>query len=111
MIVPFEGMGNACNQIFQNGRDKTISFVPLLILNIKLYLYIQLEGKYKCVSEKVAKAETAFIKTKRHFATMLDYYKIPSSFSLRFKNFENNATKLTGLKIEYESLQYLQNSQ
>ena len=70
----------------------------------------ELEGKYKCVSEKVAKAETAFIKTKRHFATMLDYYKIPSSFSLRFKNFENNATKLTGLKIEYESLQYLQNS-
>lgn len=70
----------------------------------------ELEVKYKLVSEKVSKAETEFIKTKRQFATMLDYYKIPNDYVIRFKTFENNATGLTGQKIEYDGLLFLQNN-
>ena len=70
----------------------------------------ELEIKYKAVSDKVRHAETEFIKTKRQFATMLDYYMIPEAYRVRFATFEHNATSLTGQKIEYDGLLFLQNN-
>lgn len=69
----------------------------------------ELEIKYVNVNEKVNRALAEFIKTKRQFATMIEYYQIPNEYSIKFKEFENNATTLTSLRIEYEGLLLLQN--
>ena len=37
-------------------------------------------------------AENDFIKTKRQFLRMVDYYKLPEEINLRFDNFIKNAT-------------------
>lgn len=62
----------------------------------------ELNVKYKLVSEKIAKAESEFIKTKRQFHTMLEYYKLPQEINNKFLVFQNNATLITDLKREYE---------
>ncbi|MDY2888291.1 MAG: septation ring formation regulator EzrA [Candidatus Caccosoma sp.] len=62
----------------------------------------ELDEKYKVVSVKIENAENDFIKTKRQFLRMVDYYKLPEEINLRFDNFIKNATYLADLKREYD---------
>ena len=61
-----------------------------------------LDQRYAVVSKKISEAEASFIETKRHFATMKEYYQLPDAISVRFSNFEKNSTRLADLKREYE---------
>lgn len=62
----------------------------------------ELEVKHKIITEKINFAESEFIKTKRQFATMLEYYKLKEDIQERFSIFQTNATKLSDLKREFE---------
>ena len=62
----------------------------------------ELEEKYKIVNEKISIAETEFIKTKRQYATMQDFYKLPNEIHAKFNTFQGNATRLSDLKREFE---------
>lgn len=62
----------------------------------------ELNKKYKIVDEKIVQVESEFIKTKRQFHTMLEYYKLPQDIYHKFEIFEKNATMLSDLKREYE---------
>lgn len=62
----------------------------------------ELDSKYQEVKAKISKVESEFIKTKRQFHTMLEYYKLPVEINNRFVTFEKNATYITDLKREYE---------
>lgn len=62
----------------------------------------ELDEKFKIVNVKINDAENDFIKTKRQFLRMVDYYKLPDEINLRFENFIKNATYLADLKREYD---------
>ena len=61
-----------------------------------------LDARYNVVSRKISEAEANFIQTKRHFATMKEYYQLPDDIGVRFSKFEHNSTYLADLKREYE---------
>ena len=67
----------------------------------------ELDNKYRVVSEKVANSESEFIKTKRMFVSMLDYYRIPQDVHHKFAAFQQNSTILNDLKREYDSYIYV----
>ena len=67
----------------------------------------ELDNKYKIVNAKVANSESEFIKTKRLFATMLEYYIIPEEIHHKFADFQQNSTDLTDLKREYDGYIYV----
>ncbi len=62
----------------------------------------ELDEKFKIVNGKINTAENDFIKTKRQFSRMIDYYKLPEEINSRFDNFQKNATYLADLKREYD---------
>ena len=62
----------------------------------------ELDDKHEALNEKIAKAETEFIKTKRQYATMQDFYKLPDEIHVKFNAFQGNATRLSDLKREFE---------
>lgn len=62
----------------------------------------ELDEKYVIVNNMIAHAESEFIKTKRSFYLMLDYYSIPQEYHEKFVSFQSNATKLSDLKREYD---------
>ena len=62
----------------------------------------ELDEKFKIVNGKINAAENDFIKTKRQFSRMIDYYKLPEEINSRFDNFQKNATYLADLKREYD---------
>ncbi len=62
----------------------------------------ELDEKYKVVSEKIEKAESEFIKTKRQFSVMLEYYKLSEDIHEKFSIFQQDATLLSDLKVEYQ---------
>lgn len=62
----------------------------------------ELNDKYKIVDDKIALAESEFIKTKRQYATMQDFYKLPNEIHAKFNTFQGNATRLSDLKREFE---------
>ena len=67
----------------------------------------ELDNKYKIVNGKVANNESEFIKTKRLFATMLEYYIIPEEVHHKFATFQQNSTDLTDLKRDYDAYIYV----
>lgn len=75
-------------------------------VNLKLDQEVEskrsLEANYEPISEKIKTVETNFIKTKRHYTNMKEYYILPTEITDRFQLFEANATSLSDLKREYE---------
>ncbi len=68
----------------------------------------ELDSKYIVVSEKVERSETEFIKTKRQFSVMMEYYRLPEDVHERFSIFQKDATMLSDLKVEYQSYLFTQ---
>ena len=62
----------------------------------------ELDDKHEALNEKIAKAETEFIKTKRQYTTMQDFYRLPDEIHAKFNAFQGNATRLSDLKREFE---------
>lgn len=62
----------------------------------------ELDDKHEALNEKIAKAETEFIKTKRQYTTMQDFYRLPDEIHAKFNTFQGNATRLSDLKREFE---------
>lgn len=62
----------------------------------------ELDEKYVLLDSKIATATSEFIKTKRQYATMQDFYKLPDEIYDKFNIFQGNATKLSDLKREFE---------
>lgn len=61
----------------------------------------ELDKKHAIVSEKVKKCDVEFIKTKRQYYSMQEYYKLPEDVDAKFNAFQSNATLLTSLNTEY----------
>lgn len=67
----------------------------------------ELNEKYKIVDNKITYAESEFIKTKRQYATMQDFYKLPNEIHAKFNTFQGNATKLSDLRREFEGYKFV----
>ena len=66
----------------------------------------ELDKKYAIVSEKNKTCDKEFIKTKRQFYSMQEFYKLPEEIVGRFNKFQSNATLLSSLNTEYSGFIY-----
>ena len=66
----------------------------------------ELDKKYAIVSEKNKICDKEFIKTKRQFYSMQEFYKLPEEIVGRFNKFQSNATLLSSLNTEYSGFIY-----
>ena len=66
----------------------------------------ELDKKYAIVCEKNKACDKEFIKSKRQFYSMLEFYKLPEDIIERFNKFQSNATLLSSLNTEYSGFIY-----
>ena len=66
----------------------------------------ELDKKYVIVSEKIKTCDKEFIKSKRQYYSMQEFYRLPEEIGDRFNKFQSNATLLSSLNTEYNGFLY-----